>query len=58
MHKPAPEPSIADLAARTALRRAPSSPTAKQQVRESRRLAIATILIIGSSLICLWLLLA
>ena len=58
MHKPAPEPSIADLAAGTALRRAPSSPRAKQEVRASRRLAIATTLIIGNSLICLWLLFA
>ncbi len=58
MHKPASEPSIADLAEQTVRRRAPSSPRAKQQVREVRRLVISAVLITGSSLICLWLLFA
>jgi hypothetical protein len=51
-------PSIADLAEKTARRRAPSSPHRKQRMRELRRFAIAVVLISGSSIVCLWLLLA
>jgi hypothetical protein len=58
VRKSVSEPSIADLAAQSAQRRSASSPQAKQLVRESRRLALVATLITGSSLICLWLLLA
>lgn len=58
VRKPISESSIADVAAQSAHRRAPSSPQVKQRLRESRGMAIAAALITGSSLICLWLLLA
>jgi hypothetical protein len=56
--KPAPEPSMVELAEMTARRRAPSSPREKRRLRELRRLGIAVALLGGSSVIYLWLLLA
>ncbi len=58
MSKPAPEPSMVELAEMTARRRAPSSPREKRRLRELRRLGIAVALLGGSSVIYLWLLLA
>jgi hypothetical protein len=58
VHKPAPQPSIVDLAEMTAKRRAASSPRRKQRVRELRRIAVGAALLCGSSLVYLWLLLA
>jgi hypothetical protein len=56
--KPTSPPSIVDIAESNVRRRASSSPTRKQRSRESRRFGISVALILGSSLICLWLLLA
>jgi len=56
--KPAPEPSMVELAEMTARRRAPSSPRGKRRLRELRRLGIAMALLGGSLMIYLWLLLA
>jgi fatty acid desaturase len=56
--KPAPEPSMVELAELTARRRAPSSPRQKRQLREMRRVRIAVAVLAGSAAIYLWLLLA
>lgn len=58
MSKPAPEPSMVELAELTARRRAPSSPGRKHRLREVRRIGLAMALLAGSSVIYLWLLLA
>lgn len=58
MSKPAPEPSMVELAEMTARRRAPSSPRLKRRLQELRRIGIALALLGGSALIYLWLLLA
>ena len=56
--KPAPEPSMVQLAELTARRQAPSLPGQKRRLREMRRVRLAVAMLGGSALIDLWLLLA